>query len=215
MFKKLKAPFPPEKVSWRVGPVTKKKDKAIGLAYIDSRDVQDKLDEVCGPENWKDHFEFNGKRTLCHLSIRCDGEWITKVDGAGDSDIESEKGALSDSFKRAAVKWGIGRYLYDIKANWLPIDEWKNFTPESQRKLVELLPGSSVESKSEPKPEPPEEYINLSMNMDAELKGKSKAEAVKWWEQTKQNCPDFESLSLDWQKHFHANVFTPFYNGIS
>src|SRR3546814_7014132 len=28
------------------------------------------------------------------------------------------KGAISDAFKRCAVKWGVGRYLYDIDAVW-------------------------------------------------------------------------------------------------
>lgn len=46
-------------------------------------------------------------------------EWVTKADGAGDSDVEAEKGAISDALKRAAVKWGIGRYLYDLGNIWV------------------------------------------------------------------------------------------------
>ena len=42
--------------------------------------------------------------------------WVTKSDGAEDSTIEAVKGAYSDSFKRAAVKWGIARYLYHPNA---------------------------------------------------------------------------------------------------
>ncbi len=49
---------------------------------------------------------------ICYLSIRCDGEWVTKSDGAGDTNIEAEKGGISDALKRAAQKFGIGRYLY-------------------------------------------------------------------------------------------------------
>ena len=51
-------------------------------------------------------------RTVCELSLKINGVWITKTDGAGDTNIEGEKGGLSDAFKRAAVKFGVGRYLY-------------------------------------------------------------------------------------------------------
>jgi hypothetical protein len=50
-----------------------------------------------------------------------DGTWVTKIDGAEPTQIESIKGAYSDSFKRAAVKWGIGRYLYRLPLVWVPI----------------------------------------------------------------------------------------------
>ena len=31
------------------------------------------------------------------------------------------KGGLSAAFKRAAVKWGIGRYLYEITPVWVNV----------------------------------------------------------------------------------------------
>lgn len=97
----------------------------MALAYIDARDVMERLDAVCGPANWQDRYEFHGARTVCYLSIRIDGEWITKADGAGDSDVEAEKGAISDALKRAAVKWGIGRYLYALDAPWVPCESYE------------------------------------------------------------------------------------------
>lgn len=134
--KQLFAEFPREAVSWRAQSMTKAGDKAMALAYIDARDVMDRLDDVCGSENWQDRYEFHGSRTICYLSIRVDGEWITKADGAGDSDVEAEKGAISDALKRAAVKWGIGRYLYSIVSPWVPCEtyesggkkHWKNWS---------------------------------------------------------------------------------------
>lgn len=44
-----------------------------------------------------------------------DNSWVWKWDMGTESDFEEEKGEASDAFKRAAVKWGIGRFLYDIK----------------------------------------------------------------------------------------------------
>lgn len=138
MLAALSAEFPREAISWRAQSVTKEGTKAMALAYIDARDVMDRLDAVCGPENWQDRYEFHGPRTVCYLSIRVGDEWITKADGAGDSDVEAEKGAISDALKRAAVKWGIGRYLYALETPWVPCESyekggklyWKRWTAD-------------------------------------------------------------------------------------
>lgn len=126
----LAAPFPPDALSWRVGSVTKAKDKATLLVYIDARNVMDRLDEVAGPENWQATYHPDprgAKGLICRISIRTPDGWVAKEDGAGDSDIEAVKGGFSDSFKRAAVKWGIGRYLYAIDSSWHRIEQgWAN-----------------------------------------------------------------------------------------
>ena len=122
MFAKLAAPFPPDAISWRVGSTTGDKTKGMALAFIDSRDVQDRLDAVCGPAGWQDEYTHAGEKTVCRISIKVGEDWIGKADGAGDTDYEAEKGALSAAFKRAAVKWGVGRYLYGLKAPWVEIE---------------------------------------------------------------------------------------------
>jgi hypothetical protein len=123
---KLKNPFPANAVHWRVGSTTKDKSKGTALAYLNARDVMKRLDEVIGMENWKDCYaETASGRLICTLKVRIDGEWIGKTDGAGDTNVEGEKGAISDAFKRAAVKWGIGRYLYYLPAKWVEIDQYR------------------------------------------------------------------------------------------
>lgn len=107
----LKAPFSANQINWRKG------GGNVSLAYLDARNVMQRLDQVVGPNNWQEKYvEFND-RIICELSIRLDGEWITKADGSGDTKIESEKGGISSAFKRAAVKFGIGRYLYYLPKN--------------------------------------------------------------------------------------------------
>lgn len=121
---KLSEHFPPHKVSWRVGSTNKEKTKGMALAYIDARDVMQRLDDAVGPMDWQDHYEETPSgRVICTLAIRCPEtqEWIKKSDGAGSTGFEGEKGGISDAFKRAAVKWGIGRYLYDCKAPWVAL----------------------------------------------------------------------------------------------
>lgn len=118
---KLKAPFDPTQIHFRVGSTTQKKDKAMGLAYLNARDVMERLDDVVGPENWQCTYPHAAAKVCCELSIKIGGEWVTKSDGAGDTNMDGNKGAFSDAFKRAAVRWGIGRYLYGFPNNWYPI----------------------------------------------------------------------------------------------
>ena len=94
---------------WRTGPGNTQ------LAYIDARDVMDLLDEVVGPENWQDSYELVGDKIIAGVGILANDNWVWKYDTGTESNIEEEKGMFSDAFKRAAVKWGVGRFLYDLK----------------------------------------------------------------------------------------------------
>lgn len=125
VFTAMAAPFSRDAVSWRAQSVTKDGTKAMALAYIDARDVMRRLDEVVGPANWQDEYHETPTGTaICTIRIRVDGEWVGKSDGAGATDVEAEKGRLSDAFKRCAVKWGIGRYLYDLDSPWVPCESY-------------------------------------------------------------------------------------------
>lgn len=118
-FDLLKAPFPEKDIEWRIQSAGKSGGNiwARCLAYINNRAVMDRLDEVCGPENWQNDFKEHGKEgTVCGISIKIGDEWVTKWDGAEDTKIEAVKGGISSAMKRAAVQWGIGRYLYNLES---------------------------------------------------------------------------------------------------
>jgi len=146
--KELSEPFPPENISWRVQGTPYERNgtyNAMALAYIDARDVMDKLDEVCGPENWQDEYEVTSSGLiLCKIGIRIGDDWVWKSDGAGETAIESKKGGVSDSFKRAAVHWGIGRYLYRLSSPWVKCDVkvkgtkvyWKSWAEDPWSKVA-------------------------------------------------------------------------------
>lgn len=160
-FEALKAPFPPDRISWRVGSTTGDKKRGMALAYIDARDVMERLDHVCGPDNWQCRYSHTASKTVCDIGIRVPGqgeyaganpEWVWKADGAGDTDFEADKGALSDAFKRAAVRWGIGRYLYDLSAPWVEIEPMgKSFKIKDSelQKLQQLLGAPPTPAKVE------------------------------------------------------------------
>lgn len=134
-FEALKKPFPREDVEWRVQSSGKKGEKiwALVLAYITNRAIMDRLDEVCGPENWKNQFApgpLGG--VICGISVKIGDEWITKWDGADETDIEKIKGGLSGAMKRAGVQWGIGRYLYDLDSTWAVISPEGKFSAKTK-----------------------------------------------------------------------------------
>lgn len=117
ILQQLKEPFDPKVVKWRCGSTTKDKSSAIALAYVDARHVMKRLDDVCGVD-WQCRYPFEG---CCDIGVKLNGEWVWRSNGAGASDIEGEKGQYSDAFKRAAVLFGIGRYLYQLPIKWMPI----------------------------------------------------------------------------------------------
>jgi hypothetical protein len=122
----LKRPFDPALVKWRVGATTTDKSKGIALAYIDARDVMKRLDEVCGAEGWdKTLTHFDGG-FICELTIKTGEIYSSRSDVAGFTKVEPEKGGASDAFKRAAANWGIGRYLYYLPNEWMPLKQFGN-----------------------------------------------------------------------------------------
>jgi len=140
----LARPFPEGSIHWRPGSTNAKKiqretgdkyakpTKGIPLAYIDARDVMERLDDVVGPDMWQCRYPFPG---CCEIGIYNAEieQWLWRANGAGATDIEGEKGQYSDAFKRAGVLWGIGRYLYDLPNTWEDMNEYGKF--KSQPKL--------------------------------------------------------------------------------
>jgi len=135
----LAAPFAPEQVHWRIGATASGGSRGLALAYVDARDVMDRLDQVMRPENWQTTITFGSEgRVSCTLSLRFGEEWIDKTDVSGESDIEGVKGGASGAFKRAAVHFGVGRYLYHTESPWVEVLN-KRIAQHEIPKLVAFL----------------------------------------------------------------------------
>jgi hypothetical protein len=158
--KELTKPLSIEDIDFRIQSINKGKYATI-LAYKDARVDMKRLDEVCGPGKWtREHKEVNGV-IYCAVGIYIDeiNMFVYKQDAGTESMTEAQKGAASDSFKRACFNWGIGRELYDYplisvrlnddevqaqpngkyKASWnLKLKEWKWYieTDEDGKVLV-------------------------------------------------------------------------------
>lgn len=126
---KLASPFKPDEVQWKAQATNKEKTRALAVPYVDARTVMERLDEVLGLDGWTDTYRDTGTSVICTLAcrFRC-GEsevWVEKSDAGGQADVDEGdklKSAVSDALKRVAVKFGIGRYLYDVPKVWCGYD---------------------------------------------------------------------------------------------
>jgi hypothetical protein len=143
----LKAPFYWADLDWRVGSTNKEKTEGWALPYITNRAVQDRLDEVMGMGFWRNekYEPFRTTGVLAGISLLIDGQWITKWDGADQTDVEATKGGFSSAMKRAAAQWGIGRYIYHLPQFWVALEQRGRSTvikgePPLHRFPIEALP---------------------------------------------------------------------------
>lgn len=132
----LRRPFTQAAVKFKVQ-ATWPKDKPTGgliVAYIDARLVTERLNLVV-PHLWHDAYRPVGNGQMwCDLTI--DG--ITRSDvGEGQG-----KALVSDSFKRAGVRFGIGVSLYAIPKMMLDVQAGalKSKTTHDGKKTLELTP---------------------------------------------------------------------------
>jgi hypothetical protein len=172
----LAAPFEVREVKFKPGRVSG--NRALALAYVDARVIQDRLDEVVGVLGWQDEYEcLPDGSVVCRLRLRLGDQWITKMDVGGPSEQSDEgdrrKAAFSDALKRAAVKFGVGRYLYRLPALWADFDPSKKqfvkkpaLPPFAQPKpiVAARVGGTEAPPKKEPAAPPPKPATALPTN---------------------------------------------------
>jgi hypothetical protein len=166
--KALAAPFEPAVVRFK--PAVVSGNRALALAYVDARAIQDRLDEVLGVDGWQDDYEcLPDGSVVCRLRLRLGDEWVTKVDVGSPSEQPDSgdrlKAAFSDALKRAAVKFGIGRYLYRLPSQWVDYDPRRR-----QLARTPTLPAFALPTKQAPTPPPERPTLPV--------KGRGKAEAA-------------------------------------
>jgi len=133
ILERLSEPFPEEAMGWKPQAFNNDKTRALAVPHITARHVMDRLDEVVAPAGWQTDFEFipgikAAKVILTVLGItKCDIGFV-----AGDDDT-AIKGSVSDGLKRAAVLFGIGRYLYEVEGQWVDWDNKKRQFSEQPR----------------------------------------------------------------------------------
>ncbi|MXV21140.1 Rad52/Rad22 family DNA repair protein [Deinococcus xianganensis] len=122
--KRLQAPFPAHMVAWKPAAYSRDRSRALMLAHIDARAVQDRLDAIC-PDAWTFEIEVIPGTRQPTVKGRLTVLGVTREDigEAPEGDLGTLKAASSDALKRCAVHFGIGRYLYDLPRTWADWDD--------------------------------------------------------------------------------------------
>jgi hypothetical protein len=164
----LREPFDPKDVDFRVqGRANEQTGRAQVVAYIDARAVQDRLDTVIGLGNWSFDWQplviDKGEVMVAKGILTIHG--VSKADAGSASNFEQSLGAVSHCFKRAAVHWGIGRYLYNIPQAWVAVEKGGRIPDQVLRELRAKLPRpggqqaptatATAEAQEEPRREEP------------------------------------------------------------
>lgn len=160
----LRKPFPPDAISWRVGSTNADKSKGMALAYLDARDVMGRLDAVCGALWQAEYVPMPNGTCCCRIGIKVGDEWVWRANGAinltdssnSDQKEMTEKGSYSDAFKRAAVLWGVGQYLYDLDSPWVAIEPMGRSYKIAQHEFTRLraILAGNIPKPSAPAPPP-------------------------------------------------------------
>lgn len=127
ILKKLSAPFPADRIEWRLQSCGKKQDGSFwgkALAYIDNRAAMERLDDVYdGAWSHKEEFHAIGNKAVCTVTLTLPDRSVSGSCEVGNSDdIDPFKSAASGAMKRAVALLGIGRYLYQLEEGWAVID---------------------------------------------------------------------------------------------
>ena len=149
VFAELAKPFPAQEIQWKVQSVSRDRRRALVLAYLDARAIMDRLDAIVGPAGWTDSYEVypvaeTGNQQLARAKCSLTILGITKED-VGESSMTTDqassvKAAVSDALKRAAVKFGVGRYLYRLDSTWVDYDDTKKAPLETPALPAWALP---------------------------------------------------------------------------
>lgn len=193
LFEQLTEPFSTTEIKWK--PQVMRGNRALAVAYVDARAVEDRLDHVFGVDGWQDAYHLlPNASVVCKLRVKIGNEWIEKSDVGGQSDQPDEsdrtKSAFSDALKRAAVKLGIGRYLYRLPQQWV------NFDPNTRQILQTPQLPEWAQAKEKNDPVAPTETEKPKLTKAA---GKI---SPGQWEQIKANLTTKNAMLRKFLDHF-------------
>ena len=146
LYLELATPFELDALFWRAGALSRDKKRAQALPYAEPRIYEDRLNELA-PGAWGVTFKPWGEnRIICELTIYD----VTRSSTGEENDgFAPGTAAEAQAFKRACVKFGLGRYIYDIPIEWVSFNAERrvlNETPKLAAKFLPALPAALHES---------------------------------------------------------------------
>src|SRR6266849_6527361 len=177
ILRRLAEVFDPRELSYKCQAVSKDRTRALACWYLDPRAVMDRLDMVMGTA-WQDEYEvYDDGTVICKLSLWINSRIVVRSDvgGPNGSEIDKDgnvdatmakKTAVSDSLKRAAVRFGIGRYVYQLDSQWCDWDDQRGEFKTAPRLPDWALPSGDGQTRErepgEDDPEPPVDAATLA-----------------------------------------------------
>lgn len=137
----LEVPFDPSQIEWRVMNTTKNGHPLRGqvVPYADQRAYTDRLNALFTPAGWTRKYAIHtsgnfersqDKKIVAKVLVSCE----LTIFGLGSHSATGEEfaddpnaltAAEAQAFKRAAVCFGLGRYLYYFTGTWVDLDDHK------------------------------------------------------------------------------------------
>jgi hypothetical protein len=129
VMKALREPFNPRLLSWF--PKITKGTQGLAMAYIGSRHIMERLDKVLSPFGWQTGCKSDDGQLIKGIAIKNIefNEWVWRWEpGAWEASQDRDRkvvealGASTKGIRRAAMEWGIGRYLWFLEGFWVPME---------------------------------------------------------------------------------------------
>ena len=190
----LREPFAPEELQWRIEALSQDKRRALVVPHIDAKALLDRLDEVVGTHGWHDSYEVLQAPLSSAAGIYAVKCRLTIMDVCKEDVGEghSFKAAFSDALERAAVKFGVGRFLYPVDQQWVDHDPQTGQIslpkvegvigadryPSSETKPAQAVVSTATTPSTENKPEPQELIDRLVERLREAGLGKQTAQIV-------------------------------------
>lgn len=189
-----------------VRPQSIKNGKATMLLYIDSRAVVSLLNETVGNMNWQSEFYQVGEQTIGKIGIYDEDRdiWVWKSDVGSESNVEAEKGKISDTYKRVLSRFGV-QELYSAPRITIDDDGYGNsgykvleISYDTNRNITHLVIGNRFnkevfrwdrDSVEQPTQYKPKSYTQTTQT-DLEWKEEKKDNLTllkEFYEQNKRN----------------------------
>jgi hypothetical protein len=170
ILKRLREPFPADRIEWRLQSCGKKQDGSIwgkALAYIDNRAAMERLDDVYdGKWSHKEEFHAINGMAVCTVTLTLPDRIVSgSCQVEASDDIDPFKSAASGAMKRSVALLGIGRYLYNLEEGWAVIDPKGRYQGKTKEKEYfrwnpPVLPTWAMPSGSQPQSTRQEEYVD-------------------------------------------------------
>ena len=191
-----------------VRPQSIKNGKATMLLYIDSRAVVSLLNETVGNMNWQSEFYQVGEQIIGKIGIYDEDKdiWVWKSDVGSESNVEAEKGKISDTYKRVLSRFGV-QELYSAPRITIDDDGYGNsgykvleINYDTNRNITHLVIGNRFnkevfrwdrDSVEQPTQHKPKSYTQTQQN------------ELEWQDETKDNL----TVLTDYCSQVTANGF--------